>query len=423
MNNDFVGRFKPRPTQNKTPEPKETPSSEPVAEEIVETTDEHTLGEESVMDEAAPEQDTDKKSNPGNPKKKRRNPKQWFLDLTKKQKILFCIGCVIVLAIAGFGAFKLTQKPVTPAQKAAEKKKNTPKPTTVASTLTGVQVSPELNKRGVTGIMIENSEVARPQAGLKDAGVLFEAIAEGGITRFLTLFQEAQPDYIGPVRSVRPYYIDWLQGFDAPIAHAGGSADALAKIRSDGVPDLDQFAHGSYYERVNNRDAPHDLFTSIAKLDVLRASKGLNSSTFTGFPRKKEKASKTPTAAKIDLAISSAVFNPHYDYDAKTNSYKRSLAGVPHTDEKTNTQLSPKVVIAMVLSKGYNAGYTTYQTIGTGHCFIFQDGTVTEGNWEKLSSKDQITFKDARGNTLPLNPGQTWISMVSANSDVAYTAQ
>ncbi|MCP5939883.1 DUF3048 domain-containing protein, partial [Klebsiella pneumoniae] len=84
-----------------------------------------------------------------------------------------------------------------------------PKPTTVANTLTGLQVAPDVNQRPVTGVMIENSTDARPQSGLDQAGVVFEAIAEGGITRFLALFQDTQPDYVGPVRSSRPYYVQW----------------------------------------------------------------------------------------------------------------------------------------------------------------------------------------------------------------------
>src|SRR3989344_4870304 len=127
-----------------------------------------------------------------------------------------------------------------------------PKPVTIASPLTGLQVAPELAQRPVTAIMIENSLDARPQSGIQEAGVVFEAIAEGGITRFISLYQEAQPTYIGPVRSLRPYYIDWAVPFDASIAHIGGSPDALAQIRNGGK-DLDQFFNSGSYSRISSR--------------------------------------------------------------------------------------------------------------------------------------------------------------------------
>lgn len=379
--------------------------------------------EENAPAEGAGEEQDPATKNESKPKdkKKRRSPKQWFLDLTKKQKILFIIALVIVLAGSGVGVYALTKgKPTvnTPKKQAAVKKDSKPK--TEASRLTGMQISPELNKRGVTGIMIENSEDARPQSGLKDAGVVFEAIAEGGITRFLTLFQESQPDYIGPVRSVRPYYLDWVQGFDAPIVHAGGSADGLAKIKADGVKDLDQFANGNSFTRVDSRAAPHNLYTSMAQLDTLKTSKGFSTSTFTGFARKKESASKSPNARTIDLAISSSLFNVHYDYDAKTNSYLRSEGGASHTDEKSGKQLSPKVVVALIMEQGRDGVYTTYNSLGNGSCIVFQDGIVTEGSWYKGNSKDQITFKDSRGEVLKLNPGQTWLTAVGSSTAVTY---
>lgn len=268
--------------------------------------------------------------------------------------------------------------------------------------------------------MIENSPDARPQSGLTAAGVVFEAIAEGGITRFLALYQDAQPDYIGPVRSVRPYYLDWLQGFDAPIVHAGGSGDALAKIRNDKLKDLND--HKSYFERVRSRYAPHNLYTSSAKLDAYAASKGYTSSTFDGFVRKADKKLATPTAKAIDLNISGFYYNPHYDYDAASNTYKRSMQGKPHNDEKSGNQISPNVVIANVMQYSIidREGHSGYNTIGSGKSYIFQDGDVTIGTWEKTSSKSQITFKDANGVDLPINAGQAWITAVASADRVKY---
>lgn len=363
---------------------------------------------------------------PNNKPKPEHKITKWWNGLSKKQRTAVYAGAAVGVIIACGGiVFGLTQlkKPIppTPVRK-VEIKKADPKPTTVASKLTGVQVTPALAELPVTAVMIENSPDARPQSGLKDAGVVFEAVAEGGITRFLTLFQEAQPDYIGPVRSVRPYYLSWLEAFDAPVAHAGGSPVALAKLRADGVMDLDQFANGGSYHRVSNRYAPHNLYTSMAELLALSKSKGKTSSTFTGFARKAEKPLATPTASAIDFSISGPLYNPHYDYDAATNSYRRSLAGKPHVDERSGVQITPKVVIAIVVGQSIDPDrvHTAYATLGSGKAYIFQDGGVTEGTWSKASDKEQIVFGNANGSPLALNPGNTWISVVGSASYVSY---
>ena len=359
------------------------------------------------------------------PGKKRRSLKAWFTSLTKKQRILLIAAVVVILGLAGFAAYYFGFRTDTPPPvKHAVVKKQAPKkaaPTTVPSTLTGLPVDPSVNNNPVTAVMIENSSSARPQAGIIDAGVVFEAVAEGGITRFITFFQDTSPDYIGPVRSVRPYYIKWANGFDAAIAHVGGSGQALAMIRSPGGKDLDQFFNPSAYGRISSRPAPHNMYSSIPKLRELQIKKGWGASNYTGFARKdKETPAATPTARTIDFNISGALYNSHYDYDSATNSYKRSEGGKPHTDDRSGQQISPKVVIGLVMPQGRDGIYTTYETIGSGHAYIFQDGTVTEGTWTKTSNDSQFTFKDTTGAVIKLNPGKTWISVVGSTDRVSY---
>lgn len=360
--------------------------------------------------------------------KEKRSFKQWVASLTKKQWIT--IGVVALLLIGGgVGALctlhKDAKPPVAVKKPVTKSEPKPPTPTTVASTMTGLQVDPSVNERTVTGVMVENSELARPQSGIDQADVIFEAVAEGGITRFLLLFQDGQPQYIGPVRSVRPYYISWAMGFDAAIAHAGGSPDALAAMRNLNVKDLDQFANGSYYTRISSRYAPHNLYTSMGQLNDIEISRGYGKATYTPLLRRAETPSKTPNARSIDMTISSSVFNVHYDYDPGTNSYKRSQAGAPHmvVDKDGNQkQLLPKVVVALVMTQGIAADdlHTAYGVLGAGHVYIFQDGNVAEGTWYKANNTTQLTFKDANGNPIALNPGQTWFTVVNDTSKVSY---
>ncbi|MGB4966639.1 MAG: DUF3048 domain-containing protein [Candidatus Saccharimonadales bacterium] len=298
------------------------------------------------------------------------------------------------------------------------------KPTTVASNLSGLQIQPEVNERPVTGVMIENSLDARPQSGLDQAGVVFEAIAEGGITRFMALFQDTQPDHLGPVRSVRPYYAQWCMSFDCALAHAGGSPEALANIRSWGTKDLDQFANNAPYVRITDRYAPHNLYTSVAKLRELETAKGYGKANFTPLVRKAAAPSKTPSATKINVAISSYAFNSSYSYDSISNTYARSQNGSAHHVVDAGgqqTQLRPTVIVALTLPYSIASDkHSQYGVVGSGEARVFQDGVVTTGTWAKPDVSAPLTLTGADGQPLALNPGQTWFVAVSGSHLVTY---
>jgi hypothetical protein len=360
-------------------------------------------------------------------KRPRRSFKQWLKTRTKKQWVAIILVLVLVLGGIGAGVYFLFLKNDKPVVSTVVKKKKATvvAPTTVASNLSGLQVDPTVNQRPVTAVMIENSASARPQSGLDQANVVFEAVAEGGITRFEALFQDTAPSYIGPVRSVRPYYIQWGMAFDAAIAHVGGSGEALQDMKDWKVKDLDQFTNSSYFQRISSRDAPHNVYTSMSQLNDLETKRGYGEAKFTSLLRKKDEASKTPNATSMDVAISGSLYNSHYDYDAEKNAYKRSQAGAPHMQVDGNgaqTQIEPKVVIALTMSQGIasDGTHTAYGTIGTGHAYIFQDGKVTEGTWKKAGNAENLTFTDLSNKPIKLNPGQTWITAVGSNSDVTY---
>lgn len=342
----------------------------------------------------------------------------------RSKRFTIIAAALVILVIGGGVTAALINRPPQQGSITISKKKTVPRPTTVASSLTGLQVDPTVNSRPVTGVMIENSEDARPQSSIDQAGVVFEAIAEGGITRFLTLYQDSMPDYIGPVRSARPYYVQWCMSFDCALAHAGGSPEALANIKSWGTKDLDQFANGGAYWRIDSRYAPHNLYASTAKLNELEAAKGFGTASFTPLTRKKDAASKTPTAASIDLSISSYSFNPHFDYDASTNSYKRSQAGAAHMVVNAagdEVQLQPKVVVVLITTYGVASDkHSQYGVTGSGEAYVFQDGTVTKGAWHKDDTKTSLNLTDEAGQPLGLNAGQTWFTALPGADKIAY---
>lgn len=327
--------------------------------------------------------------------------------------VRYFVSAVGIIVAAGMSVIIwIWQQPITqPLTLYPTAKKIIPK---IYSPLTGAEVPDEAtSKRHVTAVMIENSPDARPQSGLSEAGIVYEAVAEAGITRFVALYQESRPSLIGPVRSVRPYYVEWASAYDPAMAHIGGSARALELIRSgDYGVDIDQFFNASAYWRVTDRAAPHNVYTSFEKLDVLAANKGKMTSSFTGFDRTDDKKSSPPNAVRISLPISSATYNAVYDYDAKANEYLRSVGGEPHNDRERG-RLHPRVVVAIQVQsiRGLEDGYREQiTTTGSGTAWVFQNGTVIEARWQRSTASSPLILIGVDGKNIALNRGQTWIT-------------
>lgn len=345
--------------------------------------------------------------------------KQWAK--RNKSKLLFSTALAVIIGTGGalFAMLYLYENPTFTVSSAVPK----PKPV-YYSPLTGVAVKDEAaTKLAVTAIMLENSPDSRPQSGLKEAGIVYEAIAEAGITRFLALYQESKPQLIGPVRSLRPYYLEWAAPYDASIAHIGGSKRALDEVRNGSYRDIDQFFNSQAYWRSTDRYAPHNVYTSFERLDTLNREKGYTSSKFTGFPRtKKDQPSKAPDAKSITVDMSSATYNSSYTYNAKSNDYTRLQDGTAHTDREKGP-ITPKVVVVIKVAMHYamEDGYREQiNTTGSGEAFVFQNGIVQKGTWKKAGVKDQLQFLDQAGKPIDLNRGQTWISAIPAENGVSW---
>jgi len=181
-------------------------------------------------------------------------------------------GGIIIGALVIFLGFviylqtqNVTAKPTT--TKATKNKTvKEVKVTGIAAPLTGLPVDKSLAGRTALGVIIENHPDARPQSGYNEADLVYETLAEGGITRTLAIYQSKDSKEIGPVRSARTYFVDWLSEVGGIFAHVGGNADALDMITQLNFPDLNQFAYGNYYRRSTDRYAPHNVYTSSEKL-------------------------------------------------------------------------------------------------------------------------------------------------------------
>jgi hypothetical protein len=301
-------------------------------------------------------------------------------------------------------------------------------------------------KRRPLAVMIENHTEARPQSGLSSADVVYEAVAEGGITRFMALYYCNLADVqVGPVRSARTYFLSWLGEYDALYAHVGGAntpgpANALGQIIDYDVKDLNQFSIGfpvfwRDYQRLGRSVATeHTMYSTTAKLWQVGEKRGWTATDsagirweddFTPWKFKEDKGGGATSKITVNFWSSQPGYQVEWDYDATTNTYKRKN-GELHLDLNTNKQLESKVVIIQFQKESNaNDGYPgnvhlLYSTTGTGKALIFQDGQVIEGKWSKVSRTARTKFVNAKNSEVELNRGQIWIQTVPEGAKVSY---
>lgn len=336
--------------------------------------------------------------------------------------------CAVVLVVGGWAAYSRYFKGEKPSIASILQKKDKKKDTRVVAPLDGTRAEPALAGRNPLAVVIENHTDARPQSGLTNASIVFEAIAEGGITRFLAVYGPQDAQKIGPVRSARTYFVDWALGLGAYLAHVGGNIDALDQIRADNVLDLDQFANGKSYHREPRAGVAteHTMFSDTKTLFRLGEDKYGAQQNFTAYTFKEPLAKeKRPSGGSVTIDFSAPAYKVVYTYDTKTNTYKRALAGLAHKDAQNGTQVAPAVVAVIELNGNpittrINEAGWSFQTIGSGKSTIFQDGLVVKGTWKKTTKKERIQFQDENGKVLKFNPGQMWIEVISPGATFTY---
>lgn len=298
----------------------------------------------------------------------------------------------------------------------------------VPRAIDGVLVPENRSRTNTYAIMIENIAESRPPSGLNKASVVYEILAEGGITRFMALFPVGDEiTEIGPVRSARKYYIPYAEEYKALYVHAGGSPNALDYLRlsSTNVVDFNQFRHGPNFWREKTRRAPHNLYTSTELL--LRGLRDVAPDlvpTFTPWTFKEEPSfSALPETVK-DIVINYSSFNykATFKYDRAQNLYTRYQGDTEHVT-KDGGKIQAKNVAVLFTKTGLLDGdkqRLDVTTIGEGKMLLFRDGTAIVGTWKKPSATDRTKFYDEAGQELALNPGVTWISVVPTDRTVEY---
>lgn len=294
----------------------------------------------------------------------------------------------------------------------------------VRSRLTGKWVSKKTAEKRPIAIMLNNIKTASPQSGIGEASVLYEALAEGGITRFLGIFETVSGDRIGSVRSARHYFVSVADEYDAIFVHYGQTSYALDKIAAlqvDNLSGLEAVGSTVYY-RDNGIKAPHNAFTSAKGIQAGIKQKEYRKKVREDLEKpfsfyKKNTSLKGETAKKITLPFSGYT-TPYFTYDEKTKKYLRFQYGTAHIDQVTKKQLAYKNLIIQYVPYS-NRDKNGYQTIGfennSGSGLYLTNGRVAEITWEKNEAGKTMHYYGPDGKLLKMNPGNTYVALFPEN--------
>ncbi|MFA6587527.1 MAG: DUF3048 domain-containing protein [Patescibacteria group bacterium] len=355
------------------------------------------------------------------PEKKKPNSKN--PPVKKSTRWLFLVLGAVAIAIIVTGIGYMIWAPKT--EQAADTETNTNQPVIENPDLPDLMGGDRFDRGHYypVAIMIDNLAPARPQSGLQAASVVYEALVEGGITRFMAVFDHGDISQIGPVRSARPYFLSWLAEYDAAYAHAGGSPEALGNINKNRVHDINALSKASRaFYRDKTRPAPHNLYTtSNSMYTTTQAMKLKISDVDLVSWQFATSLDALPTAAvdikkvTLNFSGSSKSSEVSYTYDAVNQNFLRNSAGKSHEDRLTKAQIKVKNLIIQTISNKIIAGEKgrlTMTVTGTGKAKIFQNGKVFDATWTKTDENSRTIFTLADGSQVKFQVGNTWIEVL-----------
>jgi len=304
------------------------------------------------------------------------------------------------------------------------------RPRTEESPLNGelftIEEMEEMMKRRPVAVMVNNHVIARPQSGLNSADLVFEALVESGITRYLVIFWSDAPEKVGPVRSARNYYLQWLNPLDALYIHDGCAkstnpeANACGNLYNYGIKDLSTVGSWRWDDGV--RYAPHNEYNSITNAWDYAANLDWNdfpdveSWSFKRDALPEERGNVTIAEISFHTRMDNGgAYDVKWTYDPDTNTYLRRIGGRLDIDQETNTQVWAKNVVIQEVdtSPAYDGtARIIIKTIDKGDATFLIDGKIEKGSWEKKSRTDRTTYYDSDGKEIQFNRGRIWIEAV-----------
>lgn len=305
--------------------------------------------------------------------------------------------------------------------------------TTVArdtSLINGLPVdNPDLLDRRVLAVKIDNHPRANPQSGIDKADMIIELRVEG-ITRYISVWHESDSDFLGPMRSGRPTDPTLLAAFNQPtFAISGAQAWVTSLIVSKGVKLLGEMGPPATF-RISNRSAPHNLYVKTELLRDEADRRGYPDEPPTGpiwaFGPMSDDAAPA-TSVEIDFSGNTVTWT----WDEEAGLWLKTAYGRETTyrnEDGSEDRVGVPVLIALYVDQ-YTANppagvsgssLPSSRTTGSGKAFVFADGRVTEGTWERDSELEWFILTDANGDTIMVPPGKSWLSLVPSHRGLTF---
>jgi len=343
------------------------------------------------------------------------------------QRMRFAVQLTLAAALVGLTAACGSKETTAPPETAVPTASASESPTDTAppipdflAPLTGLPAEKEVTNRPFS-VMINNLAPARPQSGLTQADTIWELLAEGGITRLVAVFQSKEfTDPIGPIRSIRPYFIQVGEFYQGVLVHVGASNDAFAILQRQHKEDLDEITNaGAYFYRDKTRKAPHNVYST---LEMLRAGAEKRKYKDTAvvpvlkFDSAPPALAMAETANQIDIKFMLSDYKVSYAYDSSKALYFRSINDKPHIDKNNDEQLTATNLV--VLSAKHDikddVGRLVVDLDSGGEAVLFQQGKAIPCRWERREGDVIRLVKD--GEELPFLPGVTYYHVVPNSS-------
>ena len=291
-----------------------------------------------------------------------------------------------------------------------------------ANPLNGVRVPPEALKHRVVAVMIDNYPDARPQSGLRDADVVYEVEAEGGITRYMALYLDTTPGIIGPVRSARLYFVDLARPYNPYYAHAGENADVWAPLddlKHTGFADIEQILGVSEaFWRDDSRNMPHNLYTSVAGIRAAGPRYGWPDRSFEGgeFSFGNPPPPADPPDTNITMWMG---YNVRFHFDRGT--YLRYVKGeLQHDRDDMTPYRVADVIITWVPARVIDSvGDLDMNVFGKFPALVMRNGRTAKGFWVAPGPDNEPAVEDEHGQPIHLVPGQIYIEILPQGGTVS----
>lgn len=273
-------------------------------------------------------------------------------------------------------------------------------------------------------IMIDNFDDARPQAGLQNAKLIYEAYVEGALTRLMILI-DRQDITIGPIRSARPYFVDLMYEHRAFYAHVGGSTKAMDMLTNSKYRDFDQFHHGSdAYYRADHKYAPHNMYANLNQLYLSAENEGFNTKyndnekSYLSEYNFSKKYTDEKEISSVEINYDS-YRNLVYSYDKDKKVYNKTIDGELLLDENSNepVDLEGVLIQANPTYTHENGIHMIIETVGEGKAYYYTQGRKIELEWKKEDNESPTKYI-YKGDEFSFNPGVNFINLISESMEI-----